>query len=88
MEVVEFTPERSQFVYTFGGAEPVMRVRPGTALKLWSEDAFNHALRSVDDVASKRLDVRYLNPQTGPFYIVGAEPGDTLAVHLVSLSPA
>ncbi|MFP7761246.1 acetamidase/formamidase family protein [Marisediminicola sp. LYQ134] len=88
MELIEFTPERSQYVYTFGGAEPVMRVQPGTALGLWSEDAYNHALRSVDDLPSANLDVRYLNPQTGPFYIVGAEPGDTLAVHIVSLTPA
>lgn len=88
MDVVEFRPERAQYVYTFGGAEPVMRVKPGTVLSLWSEDAFNHGLRSVTDVASTTLDMRYLNPQTGPFYIEGAEPGDTLAVHIVSLTPA
>src|SRR5262249_23215153 len=28
------------------------------------------------------------NPQTGPFFVEGAEPGDTLAVHVVSLEPA
>ncbi|MBG6107996.1 acetamidase/formamidase family protein [Frigoribacterium sp. CG_9.8] len=88
MDFIEFTPNRSQYVYTFGGAEPVMRVKPGTALGLWSEDAFNHTLRSVDDLASAHLDVAYLNPQTGPFYIVGAKAGDTLAVHIVSLTPA
>ena len=88
METVEYKPERSQFVYTFGGAAPVMRVRPGTVLQLWSEDAFNHALTSVNDVASKVLDFRYLNPQTGPFYIEGAEPGDTLAIHVIDLIPA
>ena len=88
METVEYKPERSQFAYTFGGAAPVMRVRPGTVLQLWSEDAFNHALTSVNDVASKVLDFRYLNPQTGPFYIEGAEPGDTLAIHDIDLTPA
>jgi acetamidase/formamidase len=88
MESIEFRPDRSQLVYTFGGAEPVMRVNPGTALALWSEDAFGHTLRSIDDIASEKLDMHHLNPQTGPFYIVGAEPGDTLAVHIVSLTPA
>ena len=34
------------------------------------------------------MRVPYLNPQTGPFYIEGAEPGDTLAVHFVSIEPA
>lgn len=85
---MSFTPEREQYVYTFGGAAPVMRVRPGTVLRLWSEDAFNNALTSVDDVPSRRLDNRFLNPQTGPFYVEGAQPGDTLAIHIVDLSPA
>lgn len=88
MDVVEFTPTREQYAYTFGGVEPVMRVRPGTALRLWSEDAFNHSLRSVDDLSSEKVDLRYVNPQTGPFWIEGAEPGDTLAVHIVDLTPA
>jgi len=28
------------------------------------------------------------NPQTGPFYVDGAEPGDTLAIHIEKLDPA
>jgi acetamidase/formamidase len=28
------------------------------------------------------------NPQTGPFYIEGAEPGDTVVVHILKLEPA
>src|SRR6187401_1939309 len=65
-----------------------MRVRPGTALRLWSEDAFNGVLRSVDDLSSEKVDLRFVNPQTGPFHVEGAEPGDTLALHLVALEPA
>jgi acetamidase/formamidase len=64
------------------------RITPGTVLHLWSEDAFNNAITSVNDIASQRLDARYLNPQTGPFYVEGAEPGDTLAIHIVELTPA
>jgi acetamidase/formamidase len=29
-----------------------------------------------------------VNPQTGPFYVEGAEPGDTLAIHFVSIEPS
>ena len=29
-----------------------------------------------------------VNPQTGPFYVEGAEPGDTLAIHIADLQPA
>ena len=88
MDVVEFTPDREQYAYTFGGSAPVMTVKPGTALRLWSDDAFCGALRSVDDLSSEKVDLRFVNPQTGPFYVDGAEPGDTLVLHLVSLEPA
>jgi acetamidase/formamidase len=88
MDVVEYTPEREQYAYTFGGAAPVMHVEPGTALRLWSDDAFGGVLRSVDDVSSAKVDLRFVNPQTGPFYVEGAEPGDTLVLHLVALTPA
>ena len=88
MDAVEYTPRRDQLVYTFGGAAPVMTVQPGTVLKVWSEDAFNHALTSVDDLSSEKVDLRFVNPQTGPFYVAGAEPGDTLAIHIVDLTPA
>lgn len=88
MEVVSFTPQPDQYAYTFGGVAPVLRVEPGSVLRLWSEDAFNHALKSVNDLSSEKVDLRYVNPQTGPFYVEGAEPGDTLAIHIVELTPA
>lgn len=88
MDIIEFKPEREQYVYTFGGAPPVRKVKPGSLLRLWSEDAFNAVLQKTTDMPSQKLDVRYLNPQTGPFYVEGAEPGDTLAIHIVDLSPA
>jgi len=88
VDLVDFRPTRDQFAYTFGGATPVMRIRPGTALRLWTEDAFNFALQSVDDLASEKVNLAEVNPQTGPFFVEGAEPGDTLAVHIVDLTPA
>ncbi len=88
MDVIEYTPTREQYAYTFGGAAPVMRVTPGAILRLWSDDAFGGVLRSVDDLSSAKVDLRFVNPQTGPFYVEGAEPGDTLALHLVALEAA
>ena len=88
MEIIEFTPTPDQFAYTFGGVAPVMRITPGTALRLWSQDAFNFALRSTSDRSSEKVDLRFVNPQTGPFYVEGAEPGDTLVIHIVELTPA
>ncbi|MGV0111846.1 acetamidase/formamidase family protein [Arthrobacter sp. CP30] len=88
MEIIEYHPRRDQLVYTFGGSAPVLRVQPGTALRLWSEDAFNNALTSIDDVSGEKVDLDFVNPQTGPFYVEGAEPGDTLALHIADLTPA
>ena len=88
MDVSEYTPTLTNTPYTFGGVASVMRVRPGTALRLWSEDAFNGVLRSVDDLSSAKVDLRFVNPQTGPFCVEGAEPGDTLVLHLAAVEPA
>ena len=88
MDVREHVPAREQYVYTFGGAAPAFRVKPGDALRLWSDDAFGGVLRSVDDLSASKVDLSAVNPQTGPFYVEGAQPGDTLVLHLVSLEPA
>jgi acetamidase/formamidase len=88
MDVVEVVPSFEQYAFTFGGVAPLRRIAPGTALRLWSDDAFCGALRSVKDLSSEKVDLRFVNPQTGPFYVEGAEPGDTLALHLVALEPA
>jgi acetamidase/formamidase len=88
MDVVEVRPDRDQYAYTFGGVAPLRTVKPGTALRIWTEDAFNGVLRSVDDLSADKVDLRFVNPQTGPFYVEGAEPGDTLAIHFVSMEPA
>src|ERR1700750_119183 len=88
MEIVEFRPEREQYAFTFGGVAPVRKVVPGTMLRLWTEDAFCGGIRSTADLPSTSLTMPFVNPQTGPFYVEGAEPGDTLALHFVELSPA
>ena len=86
--VVSYRPEPAEFAWTFGGVKPVRKVQAGTVLELWTEDAFGGNVRGPDDVISKVIQFPFINPQTGPFYIEGAEPGDTLAVHFVSIEPS
>ena len=88
MADIEFRPTESDYVFTFGGVAPVRKVHPGDVLRLWSEDAFGGVLQRTTDRPTELLDTRYLNPQTGPFYVEGAEPGDTLVLHIVDLTPA
>lgn len=88
MDVVEFRPTPDRYAWTFGGVAPSHRIRPGTVLKLWTEDAFSGRLQRTTDMPSQVLDMTQVNPQTGPFFVEGAEPGDTLAIHIVDLTPA
>src|SRR5215469_4863021 len=64
-----------------------MRIRTPVVLDLFTEDCFAGRVTGPDDLVS-RLNITGLNPQTGPFYIEGAEPGDSIAVHFISIAPA
>ena len=87
-QVLSFRPSADQFAWTFGGSAPVARIAPGTILELWTEDCFAGRVRGPGDLVSRVCEFPYLNPQTGPFHVDGAEPGDTLAVHFISVEPA
>jgi acetamidase/formamidase len=75
------------YTYTFGGVAPVAAIKPGTVLTTWTMDCFGGRVRSATDMASEVCDPRQLNPQSGPFFVEGARPGDTLAVHFISIEP-
>jgi acetamidase/formamidase len=77
----------SRLVYTFGGVEARESLKPGTILDTSTLDCFAGKVRSVHDQVSEVCDPRFLNPQTGPFHIEGAQPGDTLAIHFASIEP-
>lgn len=66
---------------------PRLRVPPGTRLVVDTEDAFSGQIRSNADRRDKKT--RPLgNPLTGPIFIEGAEPGDSLAVTIESIEPS
>jgi acetamidase/formamidase len=88
VDVVEYRPTPDQFAWTFGGVAPTHHITPGTALRLWTEDAFSGRLQRTTDRPSVVLVMTEVNPQTGPFFVEGAEPGDTLAIHIADLQPA
>jgi acetamidase/formamidase len=88
VEVVTYRPDPAEFAWTFGGVRPVRSVEPGTVMELWTEDAFGGKVRGPDDLVSKVIEFPFVNPQTGPFHVEGAEPGDTLALHFVSIEPS
>jgi acetamidase/formamidase len=88
LEVVSLEPTPDQWRWSFGGGEPLLTVAPGTVVELTTEDCYAGKVRSVEDLPSVVCQFPYLNPVTGPIAVEGAEPGDTLAVHLVDIAPA
>ncbi|MGW2090447.1 acetamidase/formamidase family protein, partial [Streptomyces sp. NPDC001880] len=86
--ILTVRPKASEYAWTFGGAAPVARIEPGTFLDVYTEDCFAGRVRCEKDLVSEVCEFPFLNPQTGPFHVVGAEPGDTVAVHFVSIEPA
>jgi acetamidase/formamidase len=80
--VVSYRATIDNVKYVFGVAPPVAGLKPGNVLDANSLDCFGNALQKPGDSFSL---VKGDNPLTGPFYIEGAEPGDTLVVHILDL---
>ncbi|HLW59871.1 MAG TPA: acetamidase/formamidase family protein [bacterium] len=78
MAVHRFAPK----IYhtTMGPHESVLTITPGDTVETTTVDA-----RGID-AAGIQVTERG-NPQTGPFFIKGAEPGDMLSIHLDRLTP-
>jgi amidase len=67
---------------------PVASVKPGDRVIIHTEDAFGSRICKHTDLPSKALaSAKFLNPQTGPIYIEGAEPNDTLCVYIEKIEP-
>jgi len=73
-----FTP--THYHTSLGPHEPVLRVEDGDTIITTTVDA-----RGVDHLREQATPRG--NPQTGPFYVEGAEPGDTLVVELDEIRP-
>ena len=58
---------------------PIMRVSSPITMTIETKDCYSNMLRSPE-TRSNRVPSELINPATGPIYIEGAEPGDTLKV--------
>ncbi|HYA96990.1 MAG TPA: acetamidase/formamidase family protein [Methylomirabilota bacterium] len=81
-KTVRFQAELGNVKYTYGVAPPVARLRPGDTLDANSLDCFGNAIQKPGDTLAL---VKGDNPLTGPFFIEGAEPGDTLVIQILDL---
>ncbi|HAF27340.1 MAG TPA: acetamidase [Lachnospiraceae bacterium] len=75
------------FTYVFSKyIDPIIRVPQDEEILIHTQDFAEGQINSVDSVPSDFMK-GYLNPQTGPIYIEGAEPGDTLAIEIIDIQP-
>ncbi|MDQ6708601.1 MAG: acetamidase/formamidase family protein, partial [Acidobacteriota bacterium] len=72
-----FEPVRFHRVFS-GAIEPVLHVNPGDTIKTTTVDAGGRDAKGMERSMGG-------NPETGPFFIEGALPGDTLVVKLLRL---
>lgn len=84
MVVVKVIPD-THVIYSFSpDNEPVERALPGEIVVFETVDAFGGQIRDGDTPLSS-IDWSRVNPATGPLYIDGAEPGDTLIVDILDI---
>ena len=82
-KVVRYELNPADLKYTYSASyKPVARLRSGNILETNTVDCFGNAIKKPGDTLSMAPGD---NPLTGPFYIDGAEPGDTLAVKILDL---
>lgn len=79
MTIHRFTPTR--YFNTLGSHPPALHVAPGDTVITTTVDA--HGLD-----AERQQVTPPGNPMTGPFFVEGAEIGDTLAVHIARITPS
>jgi acetamidase/formamidase len=86
-QTIEIKPDSYSYVFN-PYREAIARVSPGDRTTIHTDDAFESRIKSKEDLPSRALaTAKFLNPQTGPIYVEGAEPGDTLAVRIESIEP-
>lgn len=78
MATHHFQPTR--YYTAIGTYEPALRISPGDRVVTTTVDAGGRDM-SGDVVTPPG------NPMTGPFFIEGAEPGDTLVLHIERITP-
>lgn len=84
---VEHLVTRDQVVWSFGPElEPVLEVEPGATVRFETNDCFTGQIQSEDDLVTA-IDFARVNSATGPVAVRGAEPGDSLVVELLEVTP-
>ena len=89
--VMEHKFQPRKYYYTYGPNEPAYRVKPGDIISTSTVDA-GGGDRDGNPIPEEMKQtipgttLRQSNPLTGPFYVEGTEPGDTLIVEIQDIA--
>jgi amidase len=82
-KVVRYELKPNELKYTYAASyQPVARLKSGNILETNTVDCFGNAIQKPGDTLSMAPGD---NPLSGPFYIEGADPGDTLAIKILEI---
>ena len=86
--ILNHVPER--YFYTYGANEPSIHVEPGSTIITTTVDAGGRDQNGdlITEDMKQRIPgttIRESNPLTGPFYVEGSEPGDTIVVKIMDI---
>ncbi len=80
--------DSSRVFYAFSpDLEPVIKVPPRSILEIETNDCYSNQLVDTGLFVTQ-IDWSRINPATGPVYVEGAEPGDTLVVKILKIETA
>jgi amidase len=75
-----------KFVYKMSrDNNPTLNVKPGETIIIESLDGFGGSIKNDNDPFPV-IDLERVNQTTGPIYVEGAEPGDTLQVKVMKIT--
>jgi hypothetical protein len=84
---VDHVIPKDEVVFSFGPEmRPVLEVDPGAVVRFDTHDCFSGQIQTEGDLVTE-IDFSKVNPATGPVAVRGAEPGDSLVVEILDISP-
>ena len=84
---VDHTIPKEEAIFDFGPEmKPILEADPGEVVTFETHDCFSGQIQTESDLVTD-IDFSKVNPATGPVSVRGAEPGDSLVVEILDISP-
>lgn len=84
---VDHTIPKEEAIFDFGPEmKTILEADPGEVVTFETHDCFSGQIQTENDLVTD-IDFSKVNPATGPVSVRGAEPGDSLVVEILDISP-